>query len=55
MIVDVTEDDTLKDEGFTREVINRVQKLRKSVSSNSNSIRNKRNKRMKGVMKLLFK
>ncbi|VDK71772.1 unnamed protein product [Litomosoides sigmodontis] len=31
VIVDVTEDDTLKDEGFTREVINRVQKLRKSA------------------------
>ncbi|VDK74689.1 unnamed protein product, partial [Onchocerca ochengi] len=30
VIVDTTEDDDLKDEGFAREVVNRVQKLRKS-------------------------
>ncbi|MCP9261114.1 Isoleucine--tRNA ligase, cytoplasmic [Dirofilaria immitis] len=31
VIMDTTEDDNLKDEGFAREVINRVQKLRKSA------------------------
>ncbi|VDP12826.1 unnamed protein product [Onchocerca flexuosa] len=31
VIVDITEDDNLKDEGFAREVVNRVQKLRKSA------------------------
>ncbi|KAL3998092.1 isoleucine--tRNA ligase [Acanthocheilonema viteae] len=31
VIVDITEDDALKDEGFAREVINRIQKLRKSA------------------------
>ncbi|KAK6106649.1 isoleucine--tRNA ligase [Brugia pahangi] len=31
VIVDTTEDDILKDEGFAREVINRVQKLRKTA------------------------
>lgn len=36
MVVDTAEDETLKDEGFAREIINRVQKLRKSVSYGSN-------------------
>uniref|UniRef100_A0A915PQN9 Isoleucine--tRNA ligase, cytoplasmic n=1 Tax=Setaria digitata TaxID=48799 RepID=A0A915PQN9_9BILA len=31
VLVDTTEDDALKDEGFAREVINRIQKLRKNA------------------------